>query len=642
MRIFNYPLSMQRKEKRELALFKIRDKDNYQEGKFRYHHGGHYSTSSFILFYLNRINPYTQCLIRLQNYQKENPNRLFISYSDSFHTFNSLPDNRELIPNLYCHFDYYINLNCTYNGNYITGKIVDDFYGNENKIYSNDMLSIYHKYLYLFRKLLNSNLVSKFLPNWIDNIFGINQLPEKKVELEESCNIFNKTSYEQKTNLNDKLLKYKKQLNNKEIKKSKISSKLLLKIDFINNFGITPHKVLENRIKLKTLTIFNNIQYLSYKIKNNIFFIKSNENILILYKNDDSKGQINIKEIEVWNPNNTNKGKDRIIYPCGFLKLLKKYEIKVMNDSKKIPIFKTCYSMASFKMFNKLFILTCRYLGNIFKIQTIEYYIDVLCEDFVSCIICNKKYSYSNNTISIYTGLKNGKLIEWVIKEKLNSFKKIDVIEKKNCHCHKGEITCIEIYNNQNIIITGGRDKMIFIRKNIDFELLTVINLNYLYCNSSFNKEINIVPIMIKISDLNCIYIMIYNFKIRKTFIRGYNFNGLFFAQSAEDDYMNICFTKNCNLLATIYGQDKFHILKSYNLESIGSNNKEDNFDFKISELIHKEKKKNKKDKIEENNKKLIWVDYDCEKHEFILLYKDKIIKTGIENQKIKIKMEYY
>ena len=183
---------------------------------------------------------------------------------------------------------------------------------------------------------------------------------------------------------------------------------------------------------------------------------------------------------------------------------------------------------------------------------------------------------------------------------------------------------------------------MIFIRKNIDFELLTVINLNYLYCNSSINKEINIVPIMIKISDLNCIYIMIYNFKIRKTFIRGYNFNGLFFAQSAEDDYMNICFTKNCNLLATIYGQDKFHILKSYNLESIGNNNKEDNFDFKISELLHKEKKKNKKDKIEENNKKLIWVDYDCEKHEFILLYKDKIIKTGIENQEKKIKMEYY
>ena len=184
---------------------------------------------------------------------------------------------------------------------------------------------------------------------------------------------------------------------------------------------------------------------------------------------------------------------------------------------------------------------------------------------------------------------------------------------------------------------------MIFIRKTNDFELLTAINLTYLYCNNIFNKENNIVPIMIKVSQLNCIYIMIYNYKTKKSFIRAYNFNGLFFAQSNEDYFMNICFTKNCNLLVNVYGQDKLHILNCYNLESIENNkNKDDNFDLKISELLHKEKVKNKTNKKEENNGPLVWIDYDYKKQEYILLYKDIIIKTSIDNQEKKLKMDYY
>ena len=183
---------------------------------------------------------------------------------------------------------------------------------------------------------------------------------------------------------------------------------------------------------------------------------------------------------------------------------------------------------------------------------------------------------------------------------------------------------------------------MLFVRKATDFELLTVINLTYLYCNSIFNKEVDIMPIMIRISRLNCIYVMIYNYKTRKSFIRAYNFNGLFFAQSNEEDYMNLCFTKNSNLLATIYGQDKVPILNCYNLEYIENNKEDEAFDLKISELLHKEKKNNKNSKKGENNEQLIWMDYDYKKQEFILLFKDKIIKTGIESEDNKLKMDYY
>ena len=288
--------------------------------------------------------------------------------------------------------------------------------------------------------------------------------------------------------------------------------------------------------------------------------------------------------------------------------------------------------MSQFYLFNKLFILTCRYLGNIFKIQNSDYYIDVLCEDFVTCIICQENIESKFNDIVIYTGLKNGKLIEWHIKPKIQISGKININEKKNCHCHKGEITCIELYENQNIIITGGEDKMIFIRKTYDFELLTAINLVYTYCNPIINKKINIIPTLIKVSELNCIYIMLYNYETNKSFIRGYNLNGLFFAQSDENDFMNICFTKNSNLLVSFYEQEQISVLKCYDL-------KIDDFDLKTSEFL--QNNKSKKDKKDKKADFLVWFDYNYKEKEFILLFENQIIKGCLEVEK-QLKFDFY
>jgi hypothetical protein len=164
LRVFNYPLSMQTEEKREHSIEKFADEVEEREGKFVYHHGAHYSTSSYVYFFLMRNNPFTQCMIKLQNYDKENPNRLFVSYYDTLNVFKSLPENRELIPDLFCHFDYYANLNCAYNGNKSNGLLVDDLYDNKSNKYSKNMNSIYLNFVFLFRKLLNSNLVSRYLP----------------------------------------------------------------------------------------------------------------------------------------------------------------------------------------------------------------------------------------------------------------------------------------------------------------------------------------------------------------------------------------------------------------------------------------------------------------------------------------------
>ena len=649
LRFFNYPLSMQKEERREHAIFKFKDVEIYESGKFRYHHGAHYSTSSYIFFYLMRNNPFTQCMIKLQNFSKENPNRAFTSFNDAIFALNTLSDNRELIPNLFCHIDYYCNLNCAYHGHKANGDIVDDFYYNKIKEYKFDLLSKYCQYVYIFRKLINSNLVSKFLPNWLDNIFGKNQIPDNPKKLEESCNIFSKTSYEEKMNLNKKVNKYIKKLNNKEMTQKDLAKKLSLKTDLINNFGITPHRILDNTIRLKCSKVFNNIPNTFCTIKKNIFFIKSNEDILILFKNVNDKENDKIKKIAIWNSKiNNNKFENlekKAFYPCGYIKELKKYDYKEKDKAiHKIPIFKPCYAMSKFIAFDKLFILTCRYLGNIFKIQNIDYYIDVLCEDFITCIICKESNKSNIDDIMIYTGLKNGKLIEWYFKKKLNLKGKLIFKEKRNCHCHKGAITCIELYENQNIIITGGEDKMIFIRKTYDFEILTAINLIYSYGNPIIEKEIDIVPTLIKVSELNFIYIMLYNYNTNKSFIRGYNLNGLFFAQSKEDDYMNICFTKNGNLLVSIYNQEKLFIFNCHNLNpyTYKYNIKTDNLCLELSEFLINYNKNIKKKKKEDIEDYLVWFDYNYKKQEFILLFENKIVKGCIEKKEKKIEFDCY
>ena len=626
LRVFNYPMSMQTEEKRENAIDKFRDDLEANEGKFVYHHGAHYSTSSYIYLFLMRNNPFTQCMIRLLNYNKINPNRLFVSFNEIINLLNTFHENGELIPDLFCHFDYYINLNCVYNGNKSNDFFVDDFYG-YNKISD---ISIYLKLVFLFRKLLNSNLVSRYLPQWIDNIFGKNQLPDNPKKYESSCNIFRKSTYEQKMKLNIKIDKYINLYNNKELKEKEFVKKVLLKIDMINNFGTTPHKVLDQTINLKTKTELFTTADRYLKINKGIYFINSNDEILILFKNEKD----NIKKIVSWNIKSIFKDyklenlDKKCIYPCGYIKRLNKY----LSDKYKIPIFKPCYSMSYISILSKVFIFTCRYLGNIFKVINSEYYIDVLCEDFVTCITCNKNIESNLDDINLYTGLNNGKLIEWIIKQ-VKTKDNVIIKEKKNCYCHKGEITCIELYENQNIIITGGKDKMIFIRKAYDFELLTAIDLTYLYGNSEIVKEINIVPTLIRVSELNCVYVMLFNYNTKKSFIRGYNFNGLFFAQTEEDEYMNICFTKNCSLLVSCYNKDQFYILNSYDLKTV-------KYKLKISEFTENIYNKNKNKK--EENIFLTWMNYNFRNQEFTLLFDDKIITGCIQDKEKQLLLDSY
>ena len=138
-----------------------------------------------------------------------------------------------------------------------------------------------------------------------------------------------------------------------------------MKIEFINNFGVTPHRILNETVKLKTSNKFKLAPGIILEQSENIFFTKYQDTILILYKDKKDKGKT--KKILSWEYTNTNNNNNKHTLNCGFLKQLQK--TKIEDSENKMPIYKPCYSMCTFFKFGKLFILTCRYLGNIFKIQ---------------------------------------------------------------------------------------------------------------------------------------------------------------------------------------------------------------------------------------------------------------------------------
>ena len=260
--------------------------------------------------------------------------------------------------------------------------------------------------------------------------------------------------------------------------------------------------------------------------------------------------------------------------------------------------------------------------------QTIDRQLNVFCEDFVTCIIGKNSITKNKNNTNFYTGLLNGKLTEWQIKSYLN------VKEVKHVYCHKSSITAIEIYSKQKIIITAGQDKFIHIRKLFDFELLTTIDLTYSFGNPIISKTPNIFPSLIKISKLNLLYVLLYDFDSKNTIIRGYNLNGLFFAQTEnkffKDESKNnllinyISFTRNSNLVIGFYNSNKFGVLEAWALRPT----------FQLKNIKNEDKEEKK------IGTKLI--EYDYNSGMFYILYDNEFIIMTHEDKKMKKIMDSF
>ena len=611
-RDFKYPMAAQSEDNKRTALNRFED-DEESKIKFPSHYGTHYSTSSYIYFYLMREEPFTALLIKLQGYNQENPDRMFYSIVDTLYVLEAGSDNRECIPDILCKTEQFINLNCNDFGHKNNGKRVDDFVIYNNN--SNLKISDYVEFILENKKLLDIKVIALKINEWIDNIFGIGQLPEKNRK--NSLNIFSKDSYEQKTNLHQKLIKLQNKYKQKE---DTIIKKIENKIDLIISFGQTPYQIFtekhpknENKtISKETIEVDDEEDDFETNCINTIWdknktigtdtlplFFEINASLGILYLLDIKR------RLEIINSNyynNTEDIKNQYyfsefgVYQLCHIKFYEKITIQdnpyyiinpkycfssfnnsyIYENSNSIE-YNSYYNLYLKNLFNEnikeskktrtaniddyIIFITCRYMDNSFKVHQIiknkqkeEKSLSIICEDFVSSC-CALNYN------QFLVGLKNGKLIQWSIENDINdnnSFS-LNINFKKQIQAHRKSITLIEFDFRLGILITGGEDNYVFIRKLYDLELITPIKLKAKY-----------IIRMAKVSPMNFLYIICFNKKKKKnkSIILGYTLNGLYFSKSKYGYFDNIDFTKNGNIV-TFNSKKEIEVLSGASLKNI-------------------------------------------------------------------------
>ena len=622
-RNLKYPVSAQEKHHRNTK----KEKFNDEEEKFRAHHGTHYSTSSYLEYYLMRNEPYTSLLVELQNYSQEDPNRLLLRLRDTIAIINTGYDNRELIPEYFSKVDYFININCVFFGFKKNKELVDDIESmwqiSPEKKYNN--ITLYSEFINAHRKLLNSDIISANINIWIDNIFGYMQIPPEK-KIINSINVFPKASYEQYTDLHKKLEKLSTKYENKT---ERILRKFTNKINVIISFGQCPYQIFQEKHISRESPEENeaNIEDEEDNYDKQNAYMGTDFLYTYYYgelKNDDNKTSIEytgiyfevnplIEKLFILGLSN-----ELTIIDTNFYNFSdpKKYNWKVAgymrlpsmclfnsfqpNDT-NYYIYNIKYAFSSFpdesnlsklylyaneyldnahfnyeNKYEKIKFMTCRYLDNSFKIHFVSFQagkisenftFSHICEDFVMCC---KTISYN----SFIIGLRNGKLIKAVLHEfNINDDKnkkkptiKYEIVLEKFITGHLGSINVLEVDKKNAIVITGGDDNKIFVRKLYDFELLTCIKL----------KEKFIIT-MIKLSPTNLLYVTCFNRNLGKSIIFGYSLSGLKFAKSAYSYYKNIEFTRNGNII-TLIDDSEIKLLYGHNLNEIVINEEDKDY----------------------------------------------------------------
>ena len=603
-RDFSFPMAAQNKEKRESSLERYQD-DLNNGTKFPFHHGTHYSTSSYIYFYLMREEPFSTLLVKLQGYKQENPNRMFYGLLELLNTIDIGNDNRECIPDLFCKIEHFLNLNCVDFGEKTHNVKVDDFniclFDNQLSLKNNTFeICDYVNFIFDNKKLFDEVEISKKINEWIDNIFGVGQLPEKNIR-KDCYNIFRKETYQQKTNLRDKLNKMKK----KSEKLDCIIQKIENKMNLIISFGQTPYQLFNEKHsrRIKKSKSDNKdeenadleAEFVNLIFGKNIYtnidelpiFFEINKSIGKVFSMN-SKRKVEIFDTDYYNINEKT-AKEYHITKCddldlSHIKFFEKiktpnnyfyYIIKpkysfcsfnikpnISNDNENISYYNS-YINSSDKLKPKkdkistddyITFITCRYMDNSFKIHIIlnnktKNELSFICEDFVSTC-CSLDYN------KFCIGLKNGKLIQFCFYKKNNEYK---INMDKQIQAHKKAINVIEINKRLGIIITAGEDNYLFIRKLYDFELLTPIKIKSKY-----------IITMAKVSPMNFLYIMCFNKKKskKKSIILGYTLNGLYFAKSKYNYYDTLDFTRLGNIV-TLVNRKEIEILSGDRLKNI-------------------------------------------------------------------------
>ena len=424
-RILKYPMAAQNEDNRITAMNRFEDEEENQN-KFPAHFGTHYSTSAYIYYYLMREEPFTTLLVKLQGYKQENPDRMFYSLEEILYVLNLGQDNREMIPDLYYKIEPFINLNCVNFGINNKKSRVDDFVTLEkrkNNTKKNKDISYYVKYIIDNRKLLDEKQILNDINEWIDNIFGIGQLPEKNKK--KSLNFFYKETYEQKINLH---LKLKKLLNkNKDdMNIEDIIKKIMNKMDLILSFGQTPYQILNyQHPKYGKKVSNNNEEDFEYELYNGVwnknvkaqieidplFFIINNDSGIFFLFNKERKIEI------IYSTLFDQKSSEKYGFvKCGYIELphIKFFKKIYVKETKSFYyLLKQKYCISSFEEKDKFMNYSAKDLDN---------YLNSNQNDLDNNII--NYNDYNDNDYKSYYYLFNNKLKNNNVKSESKKLKK--------------------------------------------------------------------------------------------------------------------------------------------------------------------------------------------------------------------------
>ena len=678
-RDFKYPMSSQREELRKEALNRFKEDEENGE-HFPVHYGNHYSTSSYIYFYLMREEPFTTLLMKLQGNKQENPDRMFYSFIDTLFILETGHDNRECIPDIFCKIEQFINLNCVDFGKKISGIRVDDFivyvYESDKEAKLNMLLtkndhsvSDYVNFILKENIFLNCKTTTKEITKWFDLIFGVLQLPEKN---RKNClNIFSAETYEQETNLYNLLEKEKKKY---QSDLSKIISHLENKIDLIISFGQTPfqlflvkHPKLEKKKKVEIKNINNEEleEDFEYEIVKITRPKKLGENIEIqplffeIYPSSgkifliDSTRQLQIIHTNFYNSQvNEYKPGNFLILQLPHIKFFERR--KINNNLYYIIKQKYCISLFndrinlqkedSINPDNSFNLYYNQYLKNLSKenenekektkYPKKEEIIFITCRYIdnsfkIHYIINDKKLKDKNdkNYISVICEdfvcsvctLDHNKFLVGLKNGKLLQYSLIKERNQKNN---------FQIKVKLNKIIQAHKKAINVIE--INFRLGVIITAgedNYLFIRKIYDLEL-LTPIKFKskfiittakISPLNFLYVQCFNTKKGCSIIFGYTLNGIYFAKSKYGFFDTLDFTRSGNIVTFVKKSETISLNKS----EITPKNKSENISVK-SENISETKSDNTSIKSE---------NYFVKRNEIIVLNGYDLINIKGNNQ---------
>ncbi|XP_075806470.1 lipopolysaccharide-responsive and beige-like anchor protein isoform X2 [Microtus pennsylvanicus] len=159
----------------------------------KFHYGTHYSTASFVLAWLLRIEPFTTYFLNLQGGKFDHADRTFSSVSRAWrNSQRDTSDIKELIPEFYYLPEMFVNFNNYNLGVMDDGTVVSD-------VELPPWAKTSEEFVRINRLALESEFVSCQLHQWIDLIFGYKQQGPEAVR---ALNVFYYLTYEGAVSLN--------------------------------------------------------------------------------------------------------------------------------------------------------------------------------------------------------------------------------------------------------------------------------------------------------------------------------------------------------------------------------------------------------------------------------------------------------